>query len=69
MKDNERLLLIEALTKEYAMIDRRDLFSLVKVALTNEEITMSKASELLGLPLVEMRCIANYWVEEAGESK
>ena len=69
MKDNERLLLIEALTKEYAMIDRRDLFALVKIALLCEEITMTKAAELLGLPLVEMRCIANYWSEEMGESK
>ena len=37
---------------------------LVKTALIHEEITMSRAAELLGLSLQEMRHLSTMWVEE-----
>ena len=57
--------LIAALTRELTLIDRRDLFFLVKVAFLWEEITTSKAAELLGLPLEDFREMSRRWVCDA----
>jgi predicted HTH domain antitoxin len=59
--DDIRKLFVQAIRRDYSMIDRRDLFFLVKTALIHEEITLSRAAELLGLPLEEIRVLGNYW--------
>jgi hypothetical protein len=57
---------VDVMTKDYTMIERGDLYYLTKMALKYDEISLSKASELLGLPLEDVRVLACEWfgVEE-----
>lgn len=63
-EDKLRQAFVQVLTKSYTLIEKRDLYFLVQVALLNEEITVSKASELLGIPLEDMRSIMAGWLKE-----
>jgi hypothetical protein len=55
---------VDAMTKDYTLIDRGDLYYLTKIALLHNEITLSKAHELLGLPLEDMRVLAHEWSKD-----
>ena len=57
-------IIVDAMTKQFTMVERRDLYFLVQVAFLNEEITLSRAAELLGIPLEDMRSITAGWVKE-----
>ena len=41
----------------------KDLTELVKIALMTENITLSRAAEIMGLAVVEMRAISAVWLK------
>lgn len=49
------------------LIDSEDLWMLVQHAVLAEHITLSKAAELTGTSLKEMRTLAQCWKENADE--
>lgn len=58
-----RSALVETLTKRWTLVESRDLRMLVEIALLREEITSSKAAELLGLSLEDIRVLLASWVK------
>jgi predicted HTH domain antitoxin len=56
-----RAALVETLTRRWRLVEQDDLYMLTKIAVQREEIAMSKAAELLGLPLEDMRVLMNEW--------
>lgn len=50
--------------RHMGLIDKRDLTHLVRVALEHGEISASKAAELLGLSLEEVRALTRHWAKE-----
>mgnify|MGYP001595564434 FL=1 len=59
--DRLKSALVSCIMKRYTMIEQSDLYYLVKVALEHKEISSSKASNLLGLPLEDLRVLQNEW--------
>ena len=51
----------KAMTKSFAIVERDDLYFLTKAAYEHHEITQSKAAELLGVPVGDMRYLAAGW--------
>lgn len=50
-----------AMTKRWCMVTPGDLSMLVRCALKADEITLSKAAELLGLDTEDMQVVAANW--------
>ena len=52
--------------QNYQIVHKRDLSFLVKTALLSEQITMSRAAELMKITLTDMREIARRWHSKGG---
>lgn len=76
-KESPRMISEETLVKSMlqldarylTLVDRRDLWHLIKVSWWYTEISDSKAAELLGIPLSEVRPILDAWDKEKGNYK
>jgi len=60
---------VEVMTKDNTLIRKGDLFFLAEIALKHEEISLSKFSELLGIPNEYARVIAAEMAKEWGKNE